>query len=139
MATMTTDGLAELALSFEEIAKLGDDVLRPMLEAEGRIVMRAQERTANSMLSGPYSTGALAKSLKLGKYRRKNSGASMSVTFSGKQHGTRLAEIAFYNEFGTRRGQKARPFIRTANEACADEAVDAAAKVYDEYLSSKGL
>ena len=139
MATMTTSGLDELALSFEEIARGGDELMRPMLEAQCEIVGKAQAETAASMLAGPYNQGALAKGPTPGKYKRSAGGASMSLTFKGSQHGTRLAEIAFYNEFGTGRGQAARPFIRAANEKSASAATDAAAKVYDQYLASKGL
>ena len=50
----------------------------------------------------------------------------------------RVAEIAFINEFG-KKNQPARPFISQANESNAGAAVDAAADVYDRYLSSKGF
>lgn len=139
MATMTTDGLDRLCLDMDELAELGDEALRPMLEAEGEVVLEAQRTAAVTDLAGPYNEGALAAGLRLGQYRRTTDGASIRVRFVGSQHGTRLAEIAFYNEFGTRRGHEARPFIRNANEKSASKAVDAAARVYDRYLKSKGF
>ena len=51
---------------------------------------------------------------------------------------TRNAEIAFIAEYG-RRKQKARPFIRDANDACAEQTTQAAAKIYDSWLKSKNL
>lgn len=51
---------------------------------------------------------------------------------------TRNAEILFVNEYG-KRGQKARPAIRDANEACAEQMVSAQMAVYDKHLRSKDL
>lgn len=138
MAMMQTSGFDEYAFNFAELATLPNEVMREMLEAEGEVIKRAQASTAESMLQGPYYAGGVAAGIKVGKYKRNAGNATMYVTFEGTQHGNRVAEIAFVNEFG-KRGQPARPFIRTANEAHADEAVDAAAKVYDQYLASKGL
>ena len=50
----------------------------------------------------------------------------------------RAAEVAFVDEFG-KQGQPARPFIQTANEKAADPAIDAAARVYDDFLKSKNF
>ena len=50
----------------------------------------------------------------------------------------RVTEVAFVNEFG-KEGQPARPFIGTANARKGDEAVKAAAEVYDKFLKSKNL
>lgn len=138
MATMTTTGLDEYAFDIQELSDLPDEVLREMLQAEGEVIKRAQTETAQSMLQGPYYAGGVASGVRLGKYKRNSGNATMYVTFEGTQHGNRIAEIAFINEFG-KHGQPARPFIRTANEAHADEAVDAAVKVYDNYLRKKGL
>lgn len=138
MATIETNGLDEYAFNFAELATLPDDVVKSMLEAEGEVIKRAQESTAQSMLQGPYYAGGVVSGIRLGKYKRNTGGASMYVTFEGSQHGSRIAEIAFINEFG-KHNQPARPFIKTANEAKAEEAVDAAAKIYDQYLSRKGL
>ena len=56
------------------------------------------------------------------------------------EKGERNAAVAFINEFGApQRGIQARPFIQTANELSADEAVKAAEDVYDKYLKSKNL
>ena len=57
-----------------------------------------------------------------------------------RRHGNkrRAAEVAFVDEFG-KRGQPARPFIQTANEKAADRAIDAAARVYDDFLKSKNF
>lgn len=138
MATMTTTGLDEYMFSFEELSQLPDSVLQEMLQAEGEVIKEGQIKTAQRMLQGPYNQGGVVSGIKLGKFKRNAGNATMYVTFEGEQHGNRIAEIAFINEFG-KHGQPARPFIREANETNADKAVDAAEKVYDNYLSRKGL
>ena len=118
MATMTTTGLDEYMFSFEELSQLPDSVLQEMLQAEGEVIKEGQIKTAQRMLQGPYNQGGVVSGIKLGKFKRNAGNATMYVTFEGEQHG---------------------PFIREANETNADKAVDAAEKVYDNYLSRKGL
>lgn len=45
----------------------------------------------------------------------------------------------FLSVCGGQKGQPARPFINTANARKGDEAVKAAAEVYDDFLKSKNL
>lgn len=121
------------------------DVMNKMLHASADVIVEAQKKTAMSMLHKGYSTGELAQSIKKGRIQHTRSGTSISIIFKGKRirgkrklHETRNAEIAFVNEFG-KRGQPGRPFIQTANEQCADAAVEAAAKIYDKWLDSMGF
>ena len=138
MATLDINGLHELILDMEEMAQLSKDVLDEMLIAGAEVVKNAQAKHAASMLQGPYNKNFVATHGKIGKPHSTIDGRAIPVTFEGTQHGTRAAEIAFINEFG-KKSQPARPFVLTANEACADEAVDAEAKVYDAWLKSKNL
>lgn len=138
MATLEINGLDELILSMDELAQMPDGVLDEMLIAGAEVVKNAQAKHAASMLQGPYYKGAVAAGVKVGKPRKQRSGRAVTISFEGTQHGTRVAEIAFINEFG-KKGQPARPFILTANEASADAAVDAETKVYDAWLKSKNL
>ena len=138
MATFDASDIDKYAFDFEELASIPDSVVTDMLMAEGEIIKKAQSDSAKAMLQGPYSKGAVAAAPRLGKVRKTQDGKSIYVTFGGKQHGSRLAEIAFLNEFG-KHNQAARPFIREANEKHADRAVDAAQKIYDQYLARKGF
>lgn len=122
-----------------------NDVMNKMLHAAADVAVEAQKRTAGSMLNKGYSTGELARSIGKGRIKRTRDGKSISIIFKGsrvrgkrKIHTTSNAEIAFLNEFGNR-GQPGRPFIQTANEQCADAAVEAAAKIYDKWLDSMGF
>lgn len=138
MARFDPGNIDKFALDFEEIAKMPDSVIDEMLMAEGEVIRKGQAASAASMLQGPHNKGGVENAAKLGKVKRTANGKAVYVTFAGTQHGNRLAEIAFINEFG-KKNQSPRQFIRTANEKYAEEAVNAAGKIYDNYLKSKGF
>lgn len=138
MASFKVEGLAELSLSFEEIARLPGSVLDDMLNAQGDVVVAAQKRTASTMLRGPYYAGGVAGSVAKGKVKNIAGGKMMEIEFKGRQHGESLARIAYINEYG-KKGQPARPFIRTANEQAAEQAVEAAANALEKFYKSKGV
>ena len=141
MARFSTSDFDRLALDFTEMENLPDEILKGMAKAAGEVIRAEQGKTAREMLNGPYASGTTAAQIAAGTPKRTSSGVSVTIyprgsRKRGKTSSTNAA-IAFINEFG-KRGQPARPFIRTANERAADEAVDAAAKVYDDYLKSTG-
>ncbi len=144
MPSFRVDGLEDLIRSFDDLASLPDEVTEEMLNAEADVVVAAQKRTAEGMLQGRYYKGAVARGVTKGKMQTFFGGKVQYITFKGsvkdKKHkkGTRVAEIAFINEFG-KVNQPARPFVNTANEESADAAVGKAADVYDRYLKSKGF
>lgn len=135
MTRFEAEGLAKLESLFDNLAKMPDEVIDKMLNAEADIAVAAQKRTASSMLNGPYYKGAVSGAVKKSKAKKTKSGRAINIDFHGEQHGNKISEIAFVNEFG-KQGQEARPFIKTANEECADAAVDAAGAVYDEFINS---
>ncbi len=148
MASITTDGLDQLTLSFEELAKMPDEVMDGMLDAMAEVIKPAEEASAASMLQGKYYEGFVAGGVKIGKKRKVKDGKAIYVTFNGTttsskiftKYPTRNAERAFVNEFGVKvRGPGPRPFIRVAVETHADAANDAAEKVYNDYLTKKGF
>lgn len=135
MARFSVNGLDGLEDLFEHIRDIPYWVLEDMLDKQADVVVAAQRKTAASMLEGRYNKGAVKAAIKKGKTQRTRDGLVKHITFNGKQHGVRLAEIAFINEYG-KRGQPARPFIRTANEQCAGEAQVVAEKVFDDWVES---
>lgn len=142
MANLSVNGLDDLMLSLQEIAKIPDDVAAAMLDAEAQIVEEYQMGSAATMLRGSYSTGQTAMSIHRGKMKKGKDGARLVyVSPQGtNDKGERNATVAFVNEYGVpRRGIPARPFIATANAAAADPAVAAAEKIYDDFLKSKNL
>lgn len=138
MAQLSFSGLDDLMLSLEEVAEIPDEVAEAMLTAEAKVVEDAQ--IAYGMQMGVYRTGETLASIHPGRMKRGRDGARIIyVTPQGRnEKGERNAAVAFINEYG-KRGQAPRPFIAAANEASATPAVEAAAKVYDEFLKSKGL
>lgn len=138
MFQVTHVGLDSLKKALKDIENIPDDVQKEMLTAQAEIIEDAQVYTAGTMLQGPYYKGGVARSVFKSKPRKKKSGYCIDIGFKGEQHGNRLAEIAFVNEFG-KKGQPARPFIKTANELSAEPSAKAAMYVYDKWLKKKGL
>lgn len=140
MAEIGFSGLDELMLSMEEISQIPDEVQDAMLNAQADVVTAAQKAKARAY--GVQDTGLVISSIKKGKPKRKKGVRVIYITPSGtRRRGkqtVRNAEIAFLNEYGTKH-QRARPFIRDANEASAEAATAAAMQVYDKYLKSKNL
>jgi hypothetical protein len=136
MARIEISGLGEAVLSMEKIANIPDGVMKEMLEVQTETVAEAQKRTARTMLQGPYYKGGVAGGVSKGKYKRTADGGEHYVVFKGTQHGNRIAEIAFINEHG-KKGQPARPFIRTANEESVGEATEAAEKILNDWQENQ--
>lgn len=144
MADLSIDGLDQLTMDLEELANLPTALLEEMINAESDVVVSAQRTKAKVMLSGKYSKGIVSNAISKKKARKAGDGIRQMITVDGivrdehHRSGTRVAEIAFINEFG-KTGQPARPFVKIDNEESADAAVSAALKVYDDYLKSKNL
>lgn len=135
MAGFAVKGLPELEQQFARLSTVPAEVLWEMLDAEADVVVDAQRTEAETMLHGRYSMGVIKRSIKKGKIKNAKGVWTQYINYSGKQHGNRVAEIAFVNEYG-KKNQPARPFIRTANEKCADKAVDAGAEVLFKWIDS---
>lgn len=139
MAQFEVEGLEALEDFFGNMAAMPDSVIDKMLNAEADVAVKAQKRTTASMWHGPLSNGISSSSIKKGRPKKTKGGRGVSITFKGSR--TRVntttanSEIAFVNEFG-KRGQNPRPAIKTANEECADEAVEAAGAIFDEFINS---
>lgn len=134
--------LNELILDMEELASLPDEIILQMLEAEAEVVKAAQVRSIQETFSQDR-THQLEASLKVNRTlrRARDGSAYITMTPSGvRTNGVRNAEVAFVEEFGAKnRGIPAHQWMRRANESAADDAVEAAARVYDRYLKEKGL
>lgn len=130
-------GLEALQQAMKNIANIPDEVQIDMLNAQADVIVDAQVYTAGTMLQGPYYKGAVAKSVFKAKPRKRRTGYYIDIGFKGTQHGNRLAEIAFVNEFG-KKSQPARQFIAKANELSAEASATAGYDVYDKWLHRSG-
>ena len=157
MATMVTDGLDEFMLSMQEIAGLPNSVVDDMLQAGGEVLVQAQKRAA------PKKTGKMSGSIKKGRMFRNWKGAYIDIKPEGTHHTTGSpskggrsgntgkrrgstgntvsnAEVAFIHEFGAPgRNIKAKQWMLKANEQSAVQTTEAKQKVYDKWLTDKGL
>lgn len=140
MPQFEVQGYGELSAALEDLANLPDELLDEMLEAESDVVESAIK--AKAAAYGVEDTGQMISSIKRGPIRRIRDGKALTISPQGsRKRGntvTRNAEISFINEYG-KQNTPARPFMRDAVEGSADEAVQAAASVYDDYLKSKNL
>jgi len=142
---LETSGLDKLILSMEELAGIPDSVVSDMLQAGAAVVAKAHAKRLEEL--GLVKTGRLKGSIKVRpKMRRKGDERYTLVYPSGTHHtsatgkATANSQVGFILEAGApRRSIKAYGWMRDANEQCADEAVEAEAKVYDDYLKSKGF
>ena len=147
MARLSTNGIAELCADLTGLGDSAGELLKEMLNAEAGIVQEAQRKTAKSMgvydESGRNIGGHMADSITVGNRVYKSADGAVQYVYPKgsrrrKNSTSSNAEIAFINEFG-KQGQPPRPFIRTANEASAEKAVEAAEKVSDNFLRTKNL
>jgi len=140
MPEISFSGLDSLELSMKEIAEIPDDVKDEMLQAQAAVVVPVMRARAQAY--GLKDTGLMIDSIKPGKPKKTKTGRALYVTPQGKrrrgQKDTRNTEIAFIGEYGTKK-VRARPFMREAVEATAEQAEQAALQVYDRWLKSKNL
>lgn len=143
MAELASHGLDELMLSLEEIAQIPVEVQDEMLLAQAEITAEAQRSAARTY--NVQDSGLMISKIKPGKLKWVKGVRTIYITPTGTRvrgkknpKKVRNAEIAFINEYGTRR-QRSRPFIQKGNETSAEAATKAAMEVYDRFLQSKDL
>ena len=147
MANFNVVGLDDAMLSMKEIASIPDDVAEEMLQAGGEVLADAQKRKYLSTLK--QHTGNLANSLKVSKMTRRRDGSrGITVYPRGKHHSykhddgfadARNADVAFVQEYGSKkRGISAKGIMAAANAESGDAVQAAELAVYDKWLTSKG-
>ena len=150
---MSASGLQAFMNALNETTEIPKDTLLKMVDEKAAVIEEEEKESAKSMLQGPYTheQDGVAQSVKRAKARfNKRQGPNAIIRFKGYQHGNRLGEIAFVNEYGkgaggrrsgkTWRGvQPARPFIMKALEKSAEPATKAAAEVLFDWQKKKGL
>lgn len=125
----------------DDLRQLGEDTEEMALEIvteQQNILYEAQQKTAESMLQGPYYAGGVKEGMTKKKPFSTGNGAEAHITFEGMQHGSRIGEIAFINEYG-KTNQPARHFIQMAIAQEEGNLERAAGKIVDKYLKKAGL
>jgi len=142
MATFKATGLDSLITDMAALATLPTSVIDDMLGVGADVLEPALKSSAQSTLSGKYSTGKTAASIKRTKVSNAKSGRKISIyphgTRNDRSSKRRNAEVGFVNEFG-KRGQPARPWMDKARKSNADASNAAMENVFDAFLKSKNL
>ena len=128
----------KLIRDMEAAGDIPEAVLKEMVDAKAKVIEEGIVYNAATMLVGPYYEGGVARSVKRKKPRVTKKGATVVISFEGTQHGNRLGEIAFINEYG-KKNQPARPFIKKALKDSCERAAAAARKVLSEHLDNYNL
>jgi len=143
MADLSVTGLDGLMLSMQQLAEIPEEVQDQILNAQADVVAEAQKKKIRAY--GIYdgkSTKHVADSIKKGRVKIKKGQRVLYVTPTGSRRRgdtvSRNAEILFVNEYG-KRGQRARPAVRDANEECADQTTQAGAEVLYRWQESLNL
>lgn len=125
MARFKVDGFDELNEVLREAGEMPWNVVSDALDAMAKVAREKVKTSGESMgVRDPASGVHILDKITNTKPKKTDGGGYSDITFSGSRTRgnttTRNAEIAFINEFG-KKGQAARPFIRNASEAGADE------------------
>lgn len=137
--SMQATGIKELQRDLMRAGAIPTKTLKKMVSRQGKVVKKAIVNNARSMLQGPYYKGDVARSVRQKRAGvSKKRGAYCYIKFEGSSHGNRNGEIAFVNEYGTKK-QKGRPFIKEAQKNSADEAAKAAGAVFYEHMRQRRL
>lgn len=135
---MTVEGFDRFTVSMDKLAALPDATVAEMLTAGGEVVKEAHQAKLDQY--GAVDTGQLAASIKTGRPNVKGGYVEIRPTGTRRRGNkvTRNEEIGYITEYG-KKGEPARPWMREGNAEAEDKAVDAAAKVFDNYLDKIGL
>ena len=138
MAVFSGTGLDDLCLSLEELAVLSAEVETEMLQAAGAVLQEGQRQTLEGL--GLVESRALKNSISVKVVQRDGRRRVLVYPAGERPDGQTNNDVGFVLEFGAPdRGMMPRLWMRTANEAHGDQAVEAAAAVYRRWLDSLGL
>lgn len=152
-------------IDFEELCTMPNSVIEEILMVEADVV--AKGHRAELEAEGLVASGKLKSSIQIHKKRSLGSPYALIYPYGthhmynsrlysytkmnwGRAGGTASAggvgreatnnDVGFVLEFGaSKRHIPAHQWMRKANEKYADKAIDAAEKVYNEYLNKKGF
>lgn len=168
MADFNTTGFEGLSLGLEELADLPENVLQDMLEAKGEVVRTAQVQkikemglveshqleesiTVNKKMRVNRDYDGMQRFITVypAGIRRNRDGTDQTAIYKfkkrrrGKTESVRAVsntDVAFIAEFGApRKGLVPKQWMRLANEEAADDAAQAAMRVYEEWLDTLDL
>ena len=153
MATFSFNGLDEISVSFEQIAKLTDEDKMSVIMPAAKLLLERQRQKILALFT--QRTGDLADSLTIeqrsgddgvmayifpkGKHRGSSTGKRKRKNgrSNGKYSGTN-AEVAYILEYGSPR-IAATHWLENANEESEEEVIAAQQSAWDDLLTKKGI
>jgi hypothetical protein len=139
MAGIRFEGIDELIADLEKVTDLSGDAMESMLDAEAAVVTKAHKKELESL--GLRRTGQLIASVAEGNRSQRGFSHEIDVWPQGtRSNGVRNAEVGFILEYGApKKHLPALNWMKSANEGCEDEAVEAASDAYDKFLKEHNL
>lgn len=141
MARIELNGFDDLCEAFNRISDIPDSITEEALEGMAKVAEEKIRQQGESMgVRDPESEVHILDKLKRKKPKITPEGGYSVITFTGKRRRgkkeTRNAEIAFINEYGSRK-VKARPFIGTALAKNEDQIVQPALDTVGNWIESE--
>lgn len=141
MAKIELKGFDDLCEAFNRIADIPPEITSEALEEMAKVGEIKVRETGQAMgVRDPESDEHILDKIKRKKPKLSSGGGFSVVTFEGKRKRgkkeTRNAEIAFVNEYGSRK-VKARPFIGTAVQKYEDQIVKPALDIVGDWIENE--
>ena len=141
MGSLSVSGSDKLSDAFARIQDIPFSVTSEALDAMAEVAVREIRDTGETMgVRDDNSDDHILDHLITKKARKTDDGGRKKISYSGTRRrgntDTRNAEIAFVNEYG-KRGQPARPFMRTALSQHADLISEPAEKIVGDWIENE--
>ena len=138
MASFEFSGFDDLAKALNRIGQPPDDVKAKALTAMAQVAAGKIKARGEALdVRDPESSVHVLDTIKTNKPKLTKDGGSVTITFSGSRtrggKRVRNAEIAFVNEYGTRK-QSARPFIGQAMTQNEQAIVEPGAEILGDWI-----
>lgn len=143
MASFEFEGFDGLDAAIKMIGQIEDSVKEKALTAMAEVAAAKIKSQGEAMgVRDPESSVHILDNIKANKPKLTPDGGSVTITFSGTRSRdrtrTRNAEIAFLNEYGTRKN-RARPFIGQAMTQNEKAIVDPGAEIIGDWMEKTFL
>ena len=141
MGSITCTGSDKLSDAFARIQDIPFSVTAEALDAMAEVAVREIRDTGETMgIRDENSDVHILDHIITKKARKTDDGGRKKISFDGTRRrgntDTRNAEIAFVNEYG-KRGQPARPFMRTALSQNADLISEPGEKIVGDWIENE--
>lgn len=140
---MTFSGTESLIDAFARISDIPWDITAEALDAMAEVASKEIKSTGEMMdVRDEESNVHILDKIVTKAAKKTEDGGREAITFDGSRRrgsrgtSTRHAEIAFVNEYG-KRGQSARPFIKTALEKNNEQISAPAEKIIGDWIENE--